>query len=179
MTKDRRAGDRPAASPPVAFFERFASSEKFMAFFSEGMALVEETANYLDGDGRRDAQALDQERSLLYASESMRLTTRLMQIASWLLLHRAVKEGEMSLDQAAAEKAKISLQSMATDPDDPRLAGLPAGLKALIARSAGLERRAAHYDRHLYAKINASISEQPNTVHAQIGQLNAAFPDPD
>ena len=39
----------------------------------------------------------------------MRLTTRLMQLASWLLLHRAVNEGEMSLAQANKEKTKVKL----------------------------------------------------------------------
>ena len=32
-----------------------------------------------------------------------------MQLASWLLLHRAVKEGEMSLAQANAQKSKVKL----------------------------------------------------------------------
>ena len=43
----------------------------------------------------------------------MRLTTRLMQLASWLLLHRAVKEGEMSL-QANKEKTKVKLSAADT-----------------------------------------------------------------
>ena len=41
----------------------------------------------------------------------MRLTTRLMQIASWLLLQRAVAEGEITADQAQAEKNRIRLGS--------------------------------------------------------------------
>ena len=41
----------------------------------------------------------------------MRLTTRLMQLASWLLLHRAVNEGEMTLAQASKEKKKVRLVS--------------------------------------------------------------------
>jgi len=47
---------------------------------------------------------LERSVSLTYATESMRLTTRLMQLASWLLLHRAVKEGEMTLTQATAKR---------------------------------------------------------------------------
>ena len=45
------------------------------------------------GAGREQAKALERNDSLAYAAESMRLTTRLMQIASWLLLRRAVAEG--------------------------------------------------------------------------------------
>ncbi len=50
------------------------------------MTLVEETADYLDGDGRHAARELPRPASIVYATESMRLTTRLMQLASWLLL---------------------------------------------------------------------------------------------
>ncbi|MGO8740016.1 DUF1465 family protein, partial [Rhodoblastus sp.] len=74
----------------VSFAERLAASEAFKAMFREGMGLVEEAAAYLDGPGREEARTLPRNDSLAYAAESMRLTTRLMQIASWLLLQRAV-----------------------------------------------------------------------------------------
>ena len=101
---------------PVSFGERLANSQAFSDLFRDGMALVEETASYLDGPGRQDSKRLDRTAALAYATESMRLTTRLMQLASWLLLHRAVKEGEMSLAQASKEKAKVKLT--AADNDD-------------------------------------------------------------
>src|SRR6202034_3420247 len=72
-------------------------------------APVEETASYLDGSGRQESKKLERGAAMVYASESMRLTTRLMQLASWLLLHRAVKEGEMTLAQASKEKGKVRL----------------------------------------------------------------------
>src|SRR3989442_9310394 len=93
----------------VSFGERLASSQAFTDLFRDGMALVEETAAYLDGPGRKESKKLERGAALAYATESMRLTTRLMQLASWLLLHRAVKEGEMSLAQANKEKAKVKL----------------------------------------------------------------------
>src|ERR1051325_727057 len=102
---------------PVMFSEKLASSQAFAGLFKEGMALVEETAGYLDGPGRQESKKLDRSAALAYATESMRLTTRLMQLASWLLLHRAVKEGEMSLAQANKEKSKVKLSS--TDSHDP------------------------------------------------------------
>ena len=94
---------------PVLFSEKLANSQAFAGLFKEGMALVEETASYLDGPGRQESKKLDRAAALAYATESMRLTTRLMQLASWLLLHRAVKEGEMSLAQANKEKTKVKL----------------------------------------------------------------------
>src|ERR1700686_4716052 len=93
----------------VSFSERLANSQVFATLFRDGMALVEETASYLDGVGRQESKKLERSAALVYATESMRLTTRLMQLASWLLLHRAVKEGEMTLAQASKEKSKVRL----------------------------------------------------------------------
>src|SRR5215203_3334430 len=98
------------------------------------MNLVEETAAYLDGAGRKDAKSLDRNESLTYATERMRLTTRLMQLASWLLLHRAVKEGEMSLAQANREKTKVKL-SLGDRAGDDTMGLLPEALRELIERS--------------------------------------------
>src|SRR6202023_2610272 len=108
--------EKQVGEQPVSFGARLAASQSFSALFREGMKLVEETASYLDGPGRKDSKKLDRTAALCYATESMRLTTRLMQLASWLLLHRAVNEGEMSLAQANREKAKVKLA--AGDPID-------------------------------------------------------------
>src|SRR3569832_945864 len=123
---------------PVSFGERLANSQAFSLLFRDGMALVEETATYLDGPGRAESKDLSRAAALAYATESMRLTTRLMQIASWLLLHRAVKEGEMSLAQANKEKTKVKLSSPDTH-DAKNVALLPEALRKLIARSISLQ----------------------------------------
>src|SRR5580692_3628310 len=122
---------------PVSFGARLAASQSFSALFRDGMKLVEETASYLDGPGRKDSKRLERGAALSYATESMRLTTRLMQLASWLLLHRAVNEGEMSLAQANKERAKVKLG--AAERPDEASGRLPARLAELIARSKKLQ----------------------------------------
>src|SRR6188508_896164 len=134
---------------PVLFGEKLASSQAFADLFKEGMALVEETASYLDGPGRQESKKLDRSAALAYATESMRLTTRLMQLASWLLLHRAVKEGEMSLAQANKEKTKVKLA--ATDSHDPNnIELLPALLQELIGRSQNLHMKVRRLDATIH-----------------------------
>src|ERR1700740_1111371 len=133
----------------VLLSERLTNSAAFGTLFREGMDLVEETAAYLDGAGRSEAQELERAASLAYATESMRLTTRLMQLASWLLLHRAVREGEMSLSQANKEKSKVKLA--AGEPGDAKsIALLPAKLQELIARSVKLQTEVRRLDATLY-----------------------------
>jgi regulator of CtrA degradation len=157
----------------VSFSERLANSQVFATLFREGMALVEETASYLDGTGRQESKKLERSAGLIYATESMRLTTRLMQLASWLLLHRAVKEGEMTLAQANKEKSKVRLA--ACEPGEAKsLAQLPGKLQDLIARSTKLQSDV----RRLDATMHAAPAPRPpadNPVERQWGLLKAAF----
>jgi regulator of CtrA degradation len=158
---------------PVSFGARLAASQSFSGLFRDGMKLVEETASYLDGPGRQQSKRLDRAGALAYATESMRLTTRLMQLASWLLLHRAVNEGEMSLAQANKEKTKVKLA--AAEPIDyDAIKDLPETLRGLIERAKKL-----HDDvRRLDATIHAPVPEEPvaaNPLDHQISLLRAAF----
>src|ERR1700756_4363326 len=134
----------------ISFGERLANSQAFADLFRDGMALVEETASYLDGPGRKESKKLERMAALAYATESMRLTTRLMQLASWLLLHRAVKEGEMSVAQANKEKAKVKLAN--NEPGDPEtIKVLPERLRVLIDRSKKLNDQVRRLDANIYA----------------------------
>jgi regulator of CtrA degradation len=166
---DKRAMEAGA----VSFSERLANSQVFATLFRDGMALVEETASYLDGAGRQDSKKLERSASLVYATESMRLTTRLMQLASWLLLHRAVKEGEMTLAQANKEKSKVRLA--ACEPGDPKsLELLPAKLQELIARSTKLQTEVRRLDSTMHAPPPTRFAAD-NPVERQLGLLKAAF----
>ena len=158
----------------VSFGERVAASQAFVDLFRDGMALVEQTAAYLDGPGRQEAKRLSRQAALAYATESMRLTTRLMQLASWLLLHRAVKEGEMSLAQASKEKSKVKLSSVDSHDAD-NMALLPVQLRELIERSQKLYAKVRRLDANIY---NQNAGERPataNPVERQLGLLKAAF----
>src|SRR6202041_4205958 len=135
----------------VQFSERLTNSAAFGSLFRDGMDLVERTAAYLDGVGRAEAKALDRYVSLTYATESMRLTTRLMQLASWLLLHRAVNEGEMSLAQANKERMKVKLAPDAR-PEDAGIV-LPERLSSLIARSKKLQDEGRRLDATIHAPL--------------------------
>jgi regulator of CtrA degradation len=156
----------------VSFAERLAASQAFADLFRDGMVLVEETAAYLDGAGRQESKKLGRNGALAYATESMRLTTRLMQLASWLLLHRAVKEGEMSLAQANKEKTKVKLAA-GEHTDAQNVSLLPERLRALVERSKALQKAV----RRLDATIHAPVTGIPrgNPVERQLGLLKAAF----
>jgi len=161
------------SSGPISFREKLAASQAFTLLFRDGMGLVEETAAYLDGEGRKESKSLPRAAALAYATESMRLTTRLMQLASWLLLHRAVKEGEMSLSQVNQEKTKVKLSPTFT-ADEETLKMLPEALVDLINRSMRLADQVRRLDATIHAPDDAVMSND-NPVERQIDLLKAAF----
>ncbi|ADU13378.1 MULTISPECIES: DUF1465 family protein [Asticcacaulis] len=150
----------------------FARSDLFDRTFREGMGLVEETASYLDGDGRRDSRILSREDALLYAGESMRLTTRLMQIASWLLVQRAVREGDMEATDACDEKYRLSAAAQSEYGDQLKV--LPQGLLELLDRSNRLYDRISHLDRRMFVEAEAD-KPQTNPVLDQMALLRNTF----
>lgn len=151
--------------------EPFVRSRLFTNLFSNGMALVEETAGYLDDEGRRESRTLSREATLAYAGTSMRLTTRLMQIASWLLVLRAVREGEMSPAEARADKYRIGpAERQAERPD---VTGLPPRLVGLIERTDTLYARITRLDRDLFEADEGVLSGED--AAGRLAVLRAAF----
>ncbi|WP_131113249.1 DUF1465 family protein [Lichenihabitans psoromatis] len=135
------------ADNTISFVHILAGSARFTELFSEGMRLVEEAAAYLDGPGREEADLLSKPLSKAYSAESMRLTTRLMQVASWLLIRRAVSAGEMSPIVASTERIKVRVSAQAMVSSPAIFAQLPGNLQALTTRSLRLQTRILHLDR--------------------------------
>ena len=154
----------------VNFFTKFTASEQFEKVFKEGMSLVEETANYLDGPGRLDARVLERHGAIAYATESMRLTTRLMQLASWLLLQRAIGAGELTVEDARKENHRISLNDIGKGHDLAGAEALPDALKALVERSLTLHLRIQKLDSMISTQTT-SAQAGPSPVNDQIDRL--------
>lgn len=173
MSEHSGVGRNATSGAAISFRDKFAVSPQFKALFEEGMSLVERTAAYLDGPGRAEAKALKPPASLLYATESMRLTTRLMQLASWLLLRRAVTQGEITNEQAMGHKRRVQLvpQSRAQGEDYD---ALPPRLRDLIGESHRLYDRILRLDR-LVGEDVARPEPAEVGVGAQVARLRLAF----
>ncbi|HEX3699408.1 MAG TPA: DUF1465 family protein [Phenylobacterium sp.] len=166
MTIDATA----AADWRAEVIQDFARSELFERTFHEGMELVEETAAYLDGTGRQASKTLSRNGALAYASESMRLTTRLMQVASWLLVQRAVREGDMEPRAACEDRYRLNADEARLEAE---LDELPMELLALADRAERLYERVRHLDRRMY--VEGPAEEAPHPVLSQFDRLKQAF----
>lgn len=149
----------------------FMDAALFDRTFDEGMSLVEETARYLDGPGREESRVLPRSAALLYAGESMRVTTRLMQAASWLLIQRAVREGEMCPEAAAGERYRLGSKEICFGGRNEDAELLPETLRDLLDRSESLYRRIARLEE---AILSTQAGIKP-PVQAQFERLQQHF----
>jgi regulator of CtrA degradation len=167
----------------ISFGERFAASDQFDAIFREGMALVERAAGYLDGSGRKEAKALAGPAAMLYASESMRLTTRLLELASWLMIRRSFKDGEITAEQLARKRERVRLTEPGRISHVKGFDTLPGGLQELIKASFALNDRIVRLDLAMQVRVG---QDQPDDavdggpalsspVQAQVTRLERAF----
>lgn len=151
----------------------FAQSAQFDRMFKEGMAMVEEVAAYLDGPGREHSRALGRKGALAYAAESMRLTTRLMQVASWLLVQRAVARDEMSIEEAGTPRYRLGAKELCYARPIEGAEELPEPLADMISRSRRLYARVDRLDKLLYG--DASENEPDTAVARQLNRIESVF----
>jgi regulator of CtrA degradation len=105
----------------------------------------------------------------------MRLTTRLMQLASWLLIRRAVSEGELTPEQAIEEQRKIKLPVTGSEQPARELNQLPARLRELIEQSVKLQERVIRLDQMLGQDAPPPGAEVDHPLKTQLTRLRAAF----
>jgi len=94
-----------------------------------------------------------------------------MQVASWLLVQRAVAEGEMSIDEASKEKYRLGAREICRGRRSDNADLLPTKLIDLLDRSMHLYERVERLDQLLYGKEQAA----PTGLNAQLNRLQAAF----
>ncbi len=162
----------------IYFGQYFARSNKFDDVFEQGMALVEKTARYLDSEGRKQAKALKPSLNVIYATESMRLTTRLLDLSSWLLVQRALKKGEISLDDALAKRGDLKFRPFGRLSHIKQLDQLPDGLQHIIRESYALSSHIHQIDLSLQGDADDTqqqphanpVSEQQQLIEMRLTQ---------
>ncbi len=119
----------------------------FATLYDDGMDLASRLSAYLSGPGRLHAIDLPLEARLAYHDEARELTTLLLQLAAWLLMERAVAEGEMTVAYAREEAEALELRPRRV----PGLVGIPDGMRALRAEAELLRLRVVARAEHLLA----------------------------
>src|SRR5271166_2189519 len=134
--------------PATAFFGRT---------YDEALDLVRRTRDYLRDAGAHDCALLDPVTGLAYSAESSRITARLTNLMAWLLMQRAVHQGEITIDEARREAPELARIKVCLEPACVEIDRLPARLTRLLDQSDRLYRRIMRLDE----MIRRDVPETP------------------
>jgi regulator of CtrA degradation len=124
--------------------------------YIEAMTLAHEARAYFDREGADERAGLDPVARVAFSCESLKVTTRLMHIVSWLLVRKAVQAGELSEEEAMAPERRLGRAADApVEEDAARLARMPARARALIDNSRELFDRVRRFDAQLDVAVRA------------------------
>jgi regulator of CtrA degradation len=125
----------------------------FSRTYDEALDLIVEARNYMVHSrptGRRVRPSGD---NLRLSCEALRVTSRLTQVMAWLMLQRAVQDGEISAQEACDEKNRLSGQSVCLDDGGGEDNDIPAGLRSLLSRSLSLYKRISRLEEMVVARV--------------------------
>lgn len=149
----------------------FASSKLFFKVFDETIALVQKASDYLEGAGRFEQSRLDAKDSALFASESVKMSNRLMHVSSWLLGHRAFYKGDISEPrELKIDEFSDILQAI---PLDKLTSHLPTRFVVLVTQANLLFERIVRLDEQLRNFLHQpAIDIAESAIHAQLHRLH-------
>lgn len=130
---------------PTAFFRRT---------YDETLDLMVEARNYLAYVERRERERADIVGGLRMSCEAMRVTSRLTQVMAWLMLQRAVYEGEIEVEDALTEPNRLSAAEVCLDETYSTDHTIPGGLRSLLDRSFHLYQRVARLEEQMLRRLH-------------------------
>lgn len=122
--------------------------------YDETMTLMIEARNYMAYVERREREQAGGVAGLRMSCEAMRVTSRLTQVMAWLMMQRAVHEGEVPVNDALAEPNRLSGGDVCLDETFSADQSLPGGLRSLLDRSLRLYQRVARLEAQMVGGLN-------------------------
>jgi regulator of CtrA degradation len=125
----------------------------FTRTYDEALDLIVETRNYMVHQRPVSRRLRGSGESLRLSCEALRVTSRLTQVMAWLMLQRAVQDGEISAHEACAEENRLSGQSVCLDETSGEDNEIPAGLRSLLSRSLRLYQRISRLEEMVVSRV--------------------------
>lgn len=126
----------------------------FRRTYDETMDLMVEARNYMAYVERRERERAGAAAGLRISCEAMRVTSRLTQVMAWLMMQRAVHEGEVAVEEALTEANRLSGGDVCLDDRFSTDTALPNGLRSLLDRSLNLYQRVARLEQQMIGRLN-------------------------
>lgn len=126
----------------------------FGGTYDEAMTLMVEARNYMSYVEERERRKVEAIAGLRMSCEAMRVTSRLTQVMAWLMMQRAVHEGEIDVTAALAEPNRLSGLEVCLDHTFGTDENLPTGLRSLLERSLRLYERIARLENQMLRRLH-------------------------
>ena len=123
----------------------------FGGTYDEAMTLMVEARNYMSYVEQRERRKVEAMAGLRMSCEAMRVTSRLTQVMAWLLMQRAVHEGDSAA--ALTEENRLSGSDVCLDQSFGADETLPLGLRSLLDRSLRLYQRIARLENQMLQRL--------------------------
>ena len=136
------------------------------SLYVEAMVLTDEARAYFDSSGRDERLALDPMVRVGFACESLKVTTRLMQVVAWLMTRRALAAGELPEPIGGAGERRLGEAPVS---DEALIEQLPDSAVALIRASQEL------YDRIRRIDCGSAPEFQPSPARSLLGRLQRSL----
>lgn len=135
------------------------------SLYTEAMLLADEVRSYFDQACHTEREALTPLSRVTLSCESLKITTRLMNMLSWLLTQRAVEIGQIT-----AADARTAVDWHELDSDPAAIAGLPSAAIALIESSRDLQARVRRIDGDV-----SDMAQRQSPALGLLSRLERAF----
>jgi regulator of CtrA degradation len=125
----------------------------FNRTYDEALAMVVEARNYMSYVEPRQRRAAKDIPDLKFSCEALRVTSRLTQVMAWLMLQRAVQDGEISAEEACQEDNRLAGHDVCLDTGAEEDDTLPEGLRSLLDRSYRLYQRVSRLEEMVLGRV--------------------------
>ena len=134
--------------------------------YSEALLLADETRGYFDRRDAGDRGSLPPAERVLLACESLKASTRLMQVIGWLLMRKAEAAGEVPVADAADPRRRLE-DSPTVDADV--ITRMPDRARQLVLAGVDLHQRVARIDK------SDTAEPPPSPVRALLDRLERSI----
>lgn len=114
--------------------------------FDEANTLLVEARDYVKWQAPLDVECLAPIDRLKVSCESMRVTARLTQVMAWIMLQKAVYNGEITQEMAREEALRVLKSQSCVETDGEHDHDIPPRLRLLLKDSFGLYMRILRLD---------------------------------
>lgn len=142
--------------------------------YDEAVDLADEARSYFGLNSKGDRTGLDPMDRLLYTSESLRISTRLMHVISWLLVRKAVACGEITEAEGMEPERRLGDRDLCRASDLRDLRRLPPMVASLALRSQALYDRAARMEDSLLRRIDGDAGLE-NPVAKMLNRIQSTY----